>query len=204
VLGWTSYYIGNTFLLTIGNRKLIAAYGEERAWQIYAVTIGSLFACQGLAFSASTQLVHLPMFADALLENQSLFDLSNNSHNGVKIFLLLLSAVVFLIGFGSKMAATWVSGLDTYYYKDMFMGRDIGTGFIASGIYRFSWIKSPMYGLGNLHTYALALLSGCWPGIIVSAIFQASIFAFDRFVEQPFVRRTYGGSDPLGGAFEKL
>lgn len=206
VVGWAAYYLGNTLLLTSLNKRLVKAYGEEVAWQIYAVVIGTLFALQGLGFSASSQLQFLPMFSDAPPDAQTIFDLSNNAE--IKTVLIVAVAVVFLIGFASKMAATWVAGLDTYYYKDMFLDRDLGTGFVASGIYSFSWIKSPMYGLGNLHTYALATVSGYWPGIIVSAVFQASIFVFDAFVEQPFVRRTYGGHQAATGGgtaqFEKI
>ena len=52
-------------------------------------------------------------------------------------------------------------------------------------------MKNPMYGVGNLHAYAGALvLQSSW-GLLFAAVCHASIFAFYRIVEYPFIRRTY-------------
>jgi hypothetical protein len=92
----------------------------------------------------------------------------------------------------------------------MFHGRDTGTGFIVSGIYQY--IDSPMYGLGNIQmctpnrsnavndfthrltlTDGLALMGNDWMALLIALAFHISIFAFNVLVEQPFVKKTYGG-----------
>jgi hypothetical protein len=47
VAGWTIYYVGNSLMLTCGNRFLVAKFGESAAWQLYCVLVGCMFSCQG-------------------------------------------------------------------------------------------------------------------------------------------------------------
>ena len=195
-------------MLTRGCVWIRSKCGDETtAWHIYVVVIGCSFALQGLALSAATQIRFLPLFADgsSTLEFDTLLE--------QKIATVVFAAVLFVVGLSVKIAATWTAGLNTYYYKDMFYGRDLGEGFIASGICKcrlcrvsrvlltacadkLKWLKSPMYGPGNLQSYAMALLGGFWIGPLVALVFHMSIFAFDFFIEQPFVEKIYGvGND---------
>ena len=51
------------------------------------------------------------------------------------------------------------------------------------GPYRF--LKNPMYTLGYLHVYGVALLCVSLPGLIAAAFDQAAILVFNRIVEKP-------------------
>ncbi len=170
-------------------QQWVARFGESTAWIMFNVYLGTLFQLQALGLSAACQLQVLPMFTDLPLDEQSLF-VATTEHAQLKRFLLALASVLLVCGFVSKMAAVWAVGLDVYFCKDMVLNRPADTGFVVTGIYKV--FQSPMYSVGNLHTYALALFTGRWPGVIAAAVYQASIYGFDFLVEQPFIRRTYG------------
>jgi len=67
----------------------------------------------------------------------------------------------------------------------------------VSGPYR--WSGNPMYGVGNLQAYGGALWLGSWPGLLVAAVFQVSIYLFYFLFERPFIRRTYFQKNPAAG-----
>jgi len=62
----------------------------------------------------------------------------------------------------------------------------------TSGPYRF--IKSPMYTIGYLHTYGLAVMLRSFPGIIAAGFSQAAILAFFFIVERPHFHRLHRSS----------
>jgi len=188
-LAWSSYYIGNSLLLTVFNKQLISALGEKAAWQFYVVSVGSLFGLQGAGLSAACQIGLLPI-TNVTFDP---FDGSTFTLSGFWCFQA--GCLLFVIGVATKLAASWTAGLDIYYYKDMFHGYDLGTGFVASGIYKY--LNSPMYGLGNVQMYGLALIGNDWLALAVSLFFHVSIFTFNYGLEQPFVRRTYEAAKPV-------
>ncbi|MGH2668454.1 MAG: methyltransferase, partial [bacterium] len=49
--------------------------------------------------------------------------------------------------------------------------------------YRF--LKNPMYTVGYLQTYGLALLTGSMPGLVAALFAQAAILLFYLLVEKP-------------------
>jgi len=99
-----------------------------------------------------------------------------------------LGVILFAFGVTVKVWATRIVSLDTYYYRDMFLGRPVG-GFKAAGPYRV--FQNPMYGVGHLHAYGLALVAGSLPGLIAVAFNQACIWAFYFLVEAPHVYEIY-------------
>jgi protein-S-isoprenylcysteine O-methyltransferase Ste14 len=107
--------------------------------------------------------------------------------------LLIAGAGLICLGFFWKAWATCLTGLDTYYYRDMFLGRSTASAgtepYVVSGPFRF--VDNPMYGVGNLQAYGGAVWFGSWQGLVVSFVFQASIYAFYFLFERPFVIRTY-------------
>ena len=108
---------------------------------------------------------------------------------------MTVGAVLIVLGYFWKVWATYEVGLDTYYCRDMFIGRSykpVDEGFVASGPYRVS--GNPMYSIGNLQAYGGALWYASWPGFVVAAVFQASIYVFHFLFELPFVRRVYGSA----------
>lgn len=91
-------------------------------------------------------------------------------------------AVLVVLGVGMSAWATHVAGLDTYYYRDLFMGpRHVS--FEHAGPYAF--FSNPMYGVGQLAAYGVAMLFGSLEGIVGAALNQAACYAFAGLVERP-------------------
>ena len=143
-----------------------------RAAAGYELTCGALFIASGACF---------PLAARA---GQGTLPLPHGAAVAIAVALTV-------VGFGVKLWAAWLVGLDTYYYADLWSGRACGP-FVRTGPYRF--LANPMYGVGNLPAYAPALLSGSVPGLVFAACCHAAIWAFHFTVERPFVRRTYSGT----------
>jgi protein-S-isoprenylcysteine O-methyltransferase Ste14 len=99
----------------------------------------------------------------------------------------LMSSGALLAAFGVCMSvwATAALGVDTYYYRDLFMGQRHAS-FKAEGPYAL--VHNPQYGLGQLTAYGLALAAASPLGLLVAASEQALLFAFNKLVEQPHLR----------------
>jgi protein-S-isoprenylcysteine O-methyltransferase Ste14 len=106
--------------------------------------------------------------------------------------MLSVTAIsLFTIGSVTKLWAAHVVTVDIYYWKDMFVGHKISE-FVGSGPYR--WLKNPMYGVGQLPAYAVALWYGSLWGLVAAIMNQGLIFLFFYMVEKPFMRRVYGAA----------
>jgi protein-S-isoprenylcysteine O-methyltransferase Ste14 len=102
-----------------------------------------------------------------------------------------VGAVLVIIGLGTKLWAARTLGSDAYYWHNFF-DPDAAIGPVSSGPYRF--ISSPMYTIGYLQTYGLALMLRSFPGLIASVFAQVSILAFHFLVENPHFRRLHRSS----------
>ncbi len=105
-----------------------------------------------------------------------------------KSLALTIAVPVFVVGFGVKYWATWIVGMDTYYYRDLFLEKAHGE-FTAKGPYLK--LANPMYGVGNWHGYAIALLAGSTAGLVFAAVCHLSIYGFYFIVEKPFIAELY-------------
>ncbi|HKW41667.1 MAG TPA: methyltransferase [Gemmatimonadales bacterium] len=99
---------------------------------------------------------------------------------------IAVGAVLVVVGIAVKAWATATLGTGAYYWRDFFVPVERPVPAHA-GPYPF--LKNPMYSVGYLPTYGLALATGSLPGLIASAIDQAAILAFYRWVEKPHVER---------------
>jgi hypothetical protein len=100
-----------------------------------------------------------------------------------------MGTVFCAIGIIVKVWATVVVGVDVYYYRDMFLGRPVSP-FVGGGPYRF--FRNPMYGVGQLHAYGVAILmSRSWSGVFAAALCHSLIYVFYFTAELPFIRRAY-------------
>ena len=99
----------------------------------------------------------------------------------------LLGVAVFLIvlGAGIKLWAAVILGAKAFYWYDFFAPPPPHPS--TRGPYRL--FRNPMYTVGYLHTYGLALLLGSAPGLFASLFDQLAILAFHRLVEDPHVKR---------------
>jgi hypothetical protein len=48
-----------------------------------------------------------------------------------------------------------------------------------------------MYGIGQLHSYGLALMARSLSGLVAAALCHAALYGFHFLVERPFVARAY-------------
>jgi protein-S-isoprenylcysteine O-methyltransferase Ste14 len=90
--------------------------------------------------------------------------------------------LLLLVGTGTKLWAAATLGSDAYYWRNFFTP----TGPVAAattGPYQF--LRNPMYTVGYLQTYGLALLVGSRFGLIMALFDQAAILVFYRRVEKP-------------------
>lgn len=150
---------------------------EEKAYVFYQSVLGFLFFNNGISMS--------------YLSTSTKSDILSNIPEEL---LLIIVAVIFCTGFIVKMWSAWVVGIDIYYWKDMFLGRKI-CEFVCCGPYRF--LSNPMYGIGQLQGYAIAILNGSIPGLIVVLINQCLVFSFYFIMEKKFIKAVYIEPDTI-------
>jgi protein-S-isoprenylcysteine O-methyltransferase Ste14 len=100
-------------------------------------------------------------------------------------------AALAIIGLGIKLWAARTLGSDAYYWHNFF-DPDEAIGPVSSGPYRF--LSSPMYTVGYLQTYGLALMLRSFPGVIVAGFLQVSILIFYFLIEKPHFQRLHRSS----------
>jgi protein-S-isoprenylcysteine O-methyltransferase Ste14 len=64
---------------------------------------------------------------------------------------------------------------------------DSSTGPANAGPYRF--LSNPMYTIGYLQTYGVALIVGSWPGLVAAVFAHVSILLFHFLIEKPHFER---------------
>lgn len=171
----TIAYIGFISLVLPENGlklKLIEKYGEEKAYEHYEGFLAFAFFHNGVALT--------------FISKSS----AGSGFWGDVPAAVLMTAVViiFSFGVGIKIWSAWVVGVPIYYWKDLFMGRKI-CDFVVTGPYKY--LSNPMYGIGQLQMYAIALYYNSMYGIIFCVINQLLVFLFYFTVESPFIYRTY-------------
>jgi protein-S-isoprenylcysteine O-methyltransferase Ste14 len=105
--------------------------------------------------------------------------------------LVPVGAALVVIGLGTKLWAARTLGTDAYYWHNFFEP-DVAIGRVSTGPYRF--ISSPMYTVGYLQTYGLALMLRSFPGLIASVFSQAAILVFYFIIEKPHFERLHRSS----------
>jgi len=145
---------------------LIRHFGREQGFAIYEALSALLLAAQRLAFIA------------LLLASSGELGAWGSTWSSC-------GAVLLVLGVAMSVWATQVAGLDTYYYRDLFMGPRLVT-FEQDGPYSF--FSNPMYGVGQLAVYGVAMMFGSLEGVVAAALNQAASYAFAGFVERPHLR----------------
>jgi protein-S-isoprenylcysteine O-methyltransferase Ste14 len=171
----TIVYFGFIFLVLPENGlrvKWIALQGEEKAYLYYEGILAFAFFHNG----ASLSFISLSTAGSGFWG-----DISPATTSGV--FLIL-----FVVGLVVKIWSAYVVGIPIYYWKDMFVGRKLGD-FIVTGPYKY--FDNPMYGIGLLQVYAMAVYYNSLYGLVFGAINQFLVFLFYFTAEKPFIRRTY-------------
>ena len=100
-----------------------------------------------------------------------------------------IGVVLIVVGFGSKAWAVRCLGPSSYTWHDFFVPKKHFEP-CRSGPYRF--FKDPMYTLGYLQAYGVALIADSWYGLAAALFAQASILLVNELVEKPHFRRLCG------------
>ena len=170
ISAWAFYYVGISLILgTRIKRILLGKLGETNATKLYDTICGLMFFNLGCGVGA------------AALHAAGAMEIPPALKWG-------LAGLLALAGFGVKFWSTWIVGVDTYYFRDLFLEKAHGE-FTAKGPYK--WLANPMYGAGNLHLYCFALFTESIFGLCFALGCHVSIYAFYFIVERPFIRRTY-------------
>jgi protein-S-isoprenylcysteine O-methyltransferase Ste14 len=171
----TIAYIGFISLVLPENGlklKLIEKYGEEKAYEHYEGFLAFAFFHNGVSLTFISQ-------------SSSGSGFWGNVPTPV---LMTIVVILFTVGAGIKIWSAWVVGVPIYYWKDLFVGRKI-CDFVITGPYKY--LSNPMYGIGQLQVYAIAIYYNSIYGIIFGAVNQLLVFQFFFTVEKPFIHRTY-------------
>jgi protein-S-isoprenylcysteine O-methyltransferase Ste14 len=144
---------------------------ENEAYLTYEAILGFLFFHNGIS---------LGYIASSSPDN--LFDFIHQDHLTIIVFIMVIS------GFMIKILAAKAVTIEIYYWKDMFLGRKI-SNFVITGPYKY--FKNPMYGIGQLQAYAIAMWYGSKYGFIAAFLNQVLIFLFYYLVERKFIKRVY-------------
>ncbi len=99
---------------------------------------------------------------------------------------LAAGILLIVVGFGTKAWAVRCLGPSSYTWHDFFVPKENFEP-CRTGPYRF--FKDPMYTLGYLQTYGIALVCDSWYGLAASLFAQASILIVNEAVEKPHFRR---------------
>jgi len=96
--------------------------------------------------------------------------------------LRITGALFVIVGLWIKFAAARRLGAPSYYWHNFF-APDPALQPHSSGPYRY--LKNPMYTVGYLPAYGVALLCGSWLGLWAAAFDQIAILTFYYLVEKP-------------------
>ena len=93
------------------------------------------------------------------------------------------------VGASVKIWARETLGAKAYYWYNFFDSTPTGP-LAHPGPYRY--LDNPMYTVGYLPAYGLALVMASWPGLAAAAFAQAAIGVFHVAVERPHYLRVTG------------
>jgi protein-S-isoprenylcysteine O-methyltransferase Ste14 len=93
-----------------------------------------------------------------------------------------VSGLLIVGGIGTKAWAARTLGREAYYWHNFF-GPERQPARTSPGPYRY--LDNPMYTVGYLQAYGLALAVGSLPGVALALFDQLAILSFHRLVERP-------------------
>jgi protein-S-isoprenylcysteine O-methyltransferase Ste14 len=106
-------------------------------------------------------------------------------------FWAVTGAVFVIVGLWVKFAAARRLGAPSYYWHNFF-APDPARPPLATGPYRY--LRNPMYTVGYLPAYGVALLCGSWIGLLAAAFDQIAILTFYFLVEKPHFEQLTNGA----------
>ena len=171
----TIIYIGFIFLVLPENGLrlvLIDKFGEEEAYRYYEGFLAFAFFHNGVGLTFISQSSAGTGFFESFPDYVT----------------ILIAGVLFVFGMVVKIWSAYVVGIPVYYWKDMFVRRKV-SDFVVTGPYKY--FNNPMYGIGQLQVYAMAIYYNSIYGLLFGLINQGLIFLFYYVAEKPFIYKTY-------------
>jgi len=162
-------------------QKMILKHGEEIAWNKYELITSVMFFQRGLSFGL---LTHASQWTLIEFVNENFLLLNVPTIEVIKTVSLGLGLLLVAVGFWVNTAATFVIGIDTYYYKDLFLKRSI-VDFKVEGPYKY--FSNPMYGIGQCSAYGASLMVGSLAGILTTLLNQLMMYIFYYAIEKPHI-----------------
>ena len=108
-----------------------------------------------------------------------------------RVVLIALGVALVIVGVSVKVWAANTLGGDAYYWRNFFAPPKGGAPHIVlAGPYRF--LSNPMYTVGYLQAYGLALITGSMAGLWAAAFLHLAILVFYFAVEKPHFHRLNG------------
>jgi hypothetical protein len=141
------------------------------------------------AFALHESLLTALVFAQRLSFVGLLYATARTPSGPLGLMLVSLGALLLLVGIGVSIWATKVVGLDTYSYRDLFMGPRY-MSVELTGPYAF--LGNPIYGVGQLAAYGAALVALSPIGLVAAALHQVTLYIFNDAIEQPRLRLAKG------------
>jgi hypothetical protein len=145
-------------------------FGEEEGFEIYKSITAVMFFIGGMSFSL------LVIKSGITIPFSGIYTTIFNTAG----IALALSGLVI------NTWATYLVGVDIYYYKDLFVGRKISE-FKNEGPYKI--FSNPMYGPGQANGYGTALIYGSAAGITGMLMNQVMMYIFFYTIEKPHIIR---------------
>lgn len=178
------FYLFVIFSPSIGIRDFfISKLGEDKSFLLHQFFLSILFFNQALSIAVlpiqeAKGISITPFISDAERWNVYLQN-----------FQIAAAGIIIFVSKVIKLLATVQLGIDGYYWKDLFL-RKRTTHFQSGGIYKY--FKNPMYGIGNISIYGLALLYGSPLIFMIGIFYHFGLYIFYRFIEKPHMQIIYG------------
>lgn len=93
-----------------------------------------------------------------------------------------VGVVLIVVGVGIKLWARRALGPEAYYWRNFFAPEENRVG-DATGPYKY--LDNPMYTIGYLHAFGLALVFDSAAALVLAAFMQLAVLIFYRLVERP-------------------
>ena len=97
-----------------------------------------------------------------------------------------LGIALVVLGVGVKAWAVATLGRGSYYWRSFFIPHH-STKYVVAGPYR--WLENPMYTVGYLQAYGIALCLASIPGLIASLVAQCLVLVLNHWAERPHTER---------------
>jgi protein-S-isoprenylcysteine O-methyltransferase Ste14 len=147
--------------------RLQARFGMERGHEAYAAVLDLLLFVQRVSFVALVCAT------------------ANTPDGFMGAVLAAVGLALVALGVTVSLWAAHVVGLGAYHYRDLFTGSR-SARLETGGPYAL-W-RNPMYTLGPLAGYGLALMALSPIALLAAGLNQALLFAFNELIEQPRLR----------------